>query len=509
MKMNRYLVSLLTAMSLWTGCSESLEDTYSDFAGDGKIRYVGKCSEIIVSPGWERLSLTWKNGTDATVENIKISWTGGDVERDTLLDRTATSCELRNLEDFAYRIDVRAVGNDGRESLTETTYGRPYTEAHEVVRSFTRGITKFYMLNDQRALVYFTDKWNSNVVDMKFYYTGGDNEQHEQSVWTPKWGMWELAPTFYTFKDVNTEEPIYITRVGKIESCPDTIHFDPVILEHSRNFVSDFKTAIQRKYGFTDQTEAQKMEFDAFVDTVRCLEFDYDISSFEDVLYFPKLEKIILGKNRFIDPTKMSSADASVVSETTRSKNVLKAANDLLGLKIERYNGHYSGLGNLAFMESMNGPELPLLSYLPKEVIDTITCSIPELVGHDSHLDYLVDNDPATCWAPFDETYLRTYEIVMRFKSPQMVRGFKIQQSGEANMQNYFPNQVRIQVSNDQVTWKSVTHTLEHPLGRGIGEVTLLPMVEPAEIKYVKITVTDQVNLKLFGIRLADVIPYK
>lgn len=172
MKMNRYLVSLLTAMSLWTGCSESLEDTYSDFAGDGKIRYVGKCSEIIVSPGWERLSLTWKNGTDATVENIKISWTGGDVERDTLLDRTATSCELRNLEDFAYRIDVRAVGNDGRESLTETTYGRPYTEAHEVVRSFTRGITKFYMLNDQRALVYFTDKWNSNVVDMKFYYTG-------------------------------------------------------------------------------------------------------------------------------------------------------------------------------------------------------------------------------------------------------------------------------------------------------------------------------------------------
>lgn len=32
------------------GC-ENLEDTYSEYAGDGKIQYVGKCTDVVVSPG--------------------------------------------------------------------------------------------------------------------------------------------------------------------------------------------------------------------------------------------------------------------------------------------------------------------------------------------------------------------------------------------------------------------------------------------------------------------------
>ena len=56
-----------------TGCSESLEDTYSDFAGDGKIRYVAKCSDLDITAGWERLIVTWVNGTDATIDKIKVA----------------------------------------------------------------------------------------------------------------------------------------------------------------------------------------------------------------------------------------------------------------------------------------------------------------------------------------------------------------------------------------------------------------------------------------------------
>ena len=37
-------------LALLAGCNETLEDTYSDYAGDGKIRYVGKCSEMVVKP---------------------------------------------------------------------------------------------------------------------------------------------------------------------------------------------------------------------------------------------------------------------------------------------------------------------------------------------------------------------------------------------------------------------------------------------------------------------------
>ena len=67
---------------------------------------------------------------------------------------------------------------------------------------------------------------------------------------------------------MNTEEPSYMARVGKVEACPDTIYFDPIVLSNERNITSDFKMAIQRRYGFTDQTDVQKVDFDHFIDTV-------------------------------------------------------------------------------------------------------------------------------------------------------------------------------------------------------------------------------------------------
>ena len=45
-----------TGLALLTcGCSESLEDTYKDYASDGSIRYLGRCKDIEIQPGWERL----------------------------------------------------------------------------------------------------------------------------------------------------------------------------------------------------------------------------------------------------------------------------------------------------------------------------------------------------------------------------------------------------------------------------------------------------------------------
>mgnify|MGYP000369353900 FL=1 len=45
----------LFAVLFAAGCSESLEETYDEFAGDGMIRYLGKCADVEVNPGWERL----------------------------------------------------------------------------------------------------------------------------------------------------------------------------------------------------------------------------------------------------------------------------------------------------------------------------------------------------------------------------------------------------------------------------------------------------------------------
>ena len=54
MRMRKYIINLFAAAALLVGCGESLEDTYSDYAGDGKIRYVAKCTEVHATPGWER-----------------------------------------------------------------------------------------------------------------------------------------------------------------------------------------------------------------------------------------------------------------------------------------------------------------------------------------------------------------------------------------------------------------------------------------------------------------------
>lgn len=123
MRMRKYIINLFAAAALLVGCGESLEDTYSDYAGDGKIRYVAKCTEVHATPGWERLLLEWINGTDATVDKIKVIWSCENLGDTIFLPSTAESYELKNLKNGTYRFDICAVDGEGNESLMETTMG--------------------------------------------------------------------------------------------------------------------------------------------------------------------------------------------------------------------------------------------------------------------------------------------------------------------------------------------------------------------------------------------------
>ena len=102
----KYIINLFTAIVLFVGCSESLEDTYSDYTGDGKIRYVAKCTEVHTTPGWERLLVEWINGTDATVDKIKLVWSCEDRGDTILLPATAESYELTSLINGTYRLSL-------------------------------------------------------------------------------------------------------------------------------------------------------------------------------------------------------------------------------------------------------------------------------------------------------------------------------------------------------------------------------------------------------------------
>ena len=56
---------------------------------------------------------------------------------------------IENLGDAMYTIQVKNVAVDGRESLVEEKYGRPYSYDHEDLRSFSRGVTAFSRMGDK------------------------------------------------------------------------------------------------------------------------------------------------------------------------------------------------------------------------------------------------------------------------------------------------------------------------------------------------------------------------
>lgn len=507
MKGKKYFVSLWAVVVLLVSCNESLEDTYGKYAGDGKIRYIGKCYDLSVTPGWERLNIEWSNSVDEVIDKIKVSWTESGVKRDSLLERTATSCDIRNLKEGTYRIDICAVSKDGDESLMLTNYGRPYTEEHEAIRSFTQAITKFYRVNDH--LLFFMDKWNDRLVEINLNYTGTDGEEKVYPLTKEV-----FQKEFIDLAGVDTRKPMTVTRLGKLDGCADIIRFAPVILGKDLLLTSDFKLAVQQRYGFSDQTEEQKKKLEHFIDTVRVLEFDYDMGSFEDVLYCSKLEKLVLGKNRYLDLVNRIPADISVLYDETRSLTVLDAANRLTGLKIERYNEHYFTQSR-AYIQEMGNPVFPTnLTYIQQSVVDEITSSIKDIVGYDSGLKNLLDNDPATWWEPFESNTIRTFELTITLKFPQMVRGFKIVQkvfdpAADPKSSYYLPRDIRLQVSADNIRWTNVTHVNENPIGCGVGERTLLPMAVPREIKYIKAILNDRPYYGQCGIKLADIIPYQ
>ena len=75
------LIGILTIVSC-----ESLEDTYKDYAGNGPIRYLGKCTDLTVRPGWNRLIVNWKNSPDPVIDKIKITWSKDGIVKEQLLN---------------------------------------------------------------------------------------------------------------------------------------------------------------------------------------------------------------------------------------------------------------------------------------------------------------------------------------------------------------------------------------------------------------------------------------
>lgn len=354
MAKKKYIFGFIAALLLMAGCGDSLEDTYSQWTDGGPTLYLGKCTDLKIQPGWHSLHLTWVNSTDSDIEAVRVMYSDG-TNTHSLPDLPAgtTQCDIPDLGDKSYEVMVYAVANGGvRLSNALRNYARPYTANHEEVISFGTGVARHFFVDNN--LVLFFGTYNENLTaTIKYETTAGEAKTVEITPGVAFTGG-------LLIKNVNPSS-VWLERTGRITGIKEKegdeeedtvivyaeIPFEDIHLTKTVEFSTPFQTAITRRYGNVDLSAGSP-----WLTNLEELELDYSLPSFEEILNFPNLKKVILGKNRYLNLTYQGSTAAakeyvdaymrtSKISDLYISAFALDVMNQLKGTKFDQYNEHY------------------------------------------------------------------------------------------------------------------------------------------------------------------------
>lgn len=490
MKMNNIAWVLFALIALLSACEkESLEDTYKDYAGDGEIRYIGKCTDLLVQPGWKRIIVTWKNNTDPLIKKVKVKW-GIDANKDSVLlargttEYSITTLNGKELEDGNYEISVCGVDTSGHSSITNPVFGRPYTYDHEDIRAFNRLVSNIYIVQDRLILCFVG--WQENMKEAKLTYTQKDGTPGEL-VLTP-----EIVDDLYYMVpgEIDPAKPIDLHRKGEIAGCKDIIDFEPYSFTTDKTYEADFKQEMKRQFGYDEVIP------DSWANSVETLYLDWSIGSFIDLLNLPNLKKLVLGSRRYILPTEVADTlyGQSVVTDKIASDFALKVLHELNGLTVERYNKHFRNITEADFIhekgEPQDEPEI-----VPLDMTGLRFTSWPEDdEAYHSGLEYLTDGNDDTCWEPIYLPGYLTYELMIDLKSQRTLNGLRFVQkkytrNGEISIA---PEMIKIKVSNNLSWWEDATYVEENTVGKSNGEINYISFsekVKESQYQYVKILI--------------------
>ena len=262
---------------------------------------------------------------------------------------------IENLKDVVYTVRVSSLSADSTESLVEEKYGRPYSESHEDLRSFTRGIINFYKLGDKLAVC--LDESNENLKELILTYrdTRGnvqewDIKDHmDDSLGMRSWtGIVPICRDYMFLLPeeegvgIDFSQALTIKRRGLLAGCIDEIKFTDEVLDlNERVWSTAFSQLMLKNYGTNWENE---------VDRIETLELDYNMPVFQDLMYFPNLKKVILGKNRYMAGTDGTS-HASTTDEYVGLTTLQILMDTREGFTVERYNKHYFGMDNMFHMD--------------------------------------------------------------------------------------------------------------------------------------------------------------
>lgn len=486
------IFALLTIVSC-----ESLEDTYKEYAGDGPIRYIGKCTDLAVTPGWNRLTVSWTNSPDPIIDKIKVTWIKDGVVNESILSRDMCEYDITDVDDGNYEITVCSMDKDGNTSLASTTYGRPYTPAHEMVQSFTRVISNYYFINDRLALLF--QGWEDNVTEAHLSYTKADGTAGYLDL-----DKQLVNKLYYLIPDaIDTSKPVELYRSGHIVGCNDEIVFEPSTLDNVRLFNADFKQEMKRQFGFDEDIP------DSWASTVEEISFDRTIGNLSDLLYLTSLKKVVLGKHRYLRDEMIDdeTASQSKIYDSALSDFVLTTLHEINpDFVVERYNKHYSALKKAPYIIEKGQTQLPELDYIDLSNLK-FTSTPADAGNYLSYLEHLTDNDIDTSWEPAGTRELTTYNLTIDLRQIHTLHGLKLVQSyfTNINKRSWCPTMIKVLVSDDGDSWHSATYLEELEIGNSTGETNIIPFVEGGvTARYVRVDVTTPHSDTIYGISLAE-----
>ena len=510
MRINKYLGILLCMLTFSIACdNESLEDTYKEYAGKGENRYLGKCTDLLVTPGWQRIIVNWENNVDPCIQKVKVKWILDKAQDSVLLERGTTQYNINQLNgetlnDGNYEISVCSVDAEGKTSIPNTTYGRPYTYAHEDIMAFNRIISKVYIIRNRLILTFLG--WQNEIKSASLEFTKKDGSTGHLEL-----NKELVDQLFYLLpEEINPSKPLILHRNGELIGCQDIIDFEPYEFSTDKLFEADFKQELKRQFGFEEAIPNNWLE------QQETIYLDWSTNSFIDLLHFPNLKRVILGSKRYFtsnDAADDATYGQSKIVEQEASNFALKVLKELNGLTVERYNKHFQGLDNALIEEKGNSTTEPTKTML--DLSETTISMYPkDNEDFPSHVERLIDGNYTTNWIPFYSSDFKTYELTFDLKTSKTINGLRLAQrqfQENADEITIAPEVIKIYVANDLMSWIPATYLEENPLGKTKGEVNYIDFtqdVKNKEYRYVKIAVNSGPYGDLYSSSIAEISFY-
>lgn len=501
------MLLLMSVATVFVGC-QNIEDTIKEYTQGGEIRYVGQCKNLAIQPGWERLFITWENSVDPIVDQIMLTWEVNDVVDTIYLSKNTTEYNLTQLAEGNYRISVAGMDKDGNVAYPVSLYGRPYSDTHESILAFTRLIDKHYFVDNRLILTF--GAWQEGVERAVLKYTkqgGGEDSMVVDEALTQK--------LYYMLPDaIDKTQPVTLYRSGRLAGSLDLITFAPYQLQDQHIYSSDFKEYVRQRYGLgsTQMTADGEIRED-WVQSLTELELDGNFLSFEDVFYLPNLQKLILGKNRYLTSAGIDDADRgqNKVYDAALSNFALSTMNSLKGLVVERYNKHYTALTKATYIVEKGKPQLPVVSEISLAQAK-VTFTPADAGTYNSFVEALTDGNTATVWRTEEQEQDLTYRIVIDLGQEYTVNGLKLVQKTFLKTDqdiDILPATVRIMVAGEDQSYTSATYVSDYSLGRSSGETHYINFRSGLDpVRYIELQVPASFVRKFYATAIAELGVY-